>query len=251
MANPIKQISIKSDGGFHVTGNRPPYLAYVLTNYERLGLSRPTQLNKPLGSALGLPDTCKLQDSTYVELTEELQWYWFDLLKQNAPSYFTDDDLKLAWRKLTRDDQAFTNFAGSDTRADYINGTNLDKEPMGYEPIITGGNVVWLTDLNLRDIKGELYYKLYCIDSTKPLPSINEVNNALTCWLVFSATTSKRLVDLNTKTILREDLEEPFWWLDGNNVPVPLLGNSGTNYIPKNRVRILGNDEEIPSPYHF
>ena len=157
----------------------------------------------------------------------------------------------MAWKKLTRDDQAFTNYMGSDTRADYINGTNLDKEPMGFEPIITGGNVVWLTDLYLRNIKGISCYKIHSVDTSKALPPITEVNNKLTAWLVFSATTSKRIVEEGTHIILREDVEEPFWWLDGNNVPVPLFGLESTNYIPADRVRILQNNEEIPSPYHF
>lgn len=223
---------------------RPP-LAYVMRNYERFGMSRPTQNKSPI-SILGLPDTCKFLNAAWIPLTESLQWYWFGLMKKYAPADWTNTQLKAAWKSLTHGARAFTNKHGwNDGYADYINNVNVDAPPMAYEPIVTGGNVVALASFDKVTIAGVVCYSVQMLDSDMP-PSTYLDNR----WLVQRATISRREgYNLLTGKWRREDREIWFPQLGGNDVPVPLLTKGGKNFIPVHRVSLLTSDDPIPTPY--
>lgn len=224
-----------------------PILGYVYRNFERVGISRPTQNGSPV-TVLGLPDTVKLVDSTRVPLTPALQGYWFGLLRQYAPAAWTDDQVKIAWKSLTHGGRAFTNGHGwNNGYADYINGVNLDASPMMYEPIITGGNVIALRSLTKVIIAGVLCYPVDVLDS-----NLSPTTYENTRWTIQWATISRREGYIAaTGKWTREDKEIRFPQLGDRDVPVPLLTRSGINFIPVARVRVLTSDDPIPNPYVF
>lgn len=222
-----------------------PLLAYVLRNYERVGMSRPTQNNSPI-TITGLPDTCKLLDAAWIPLTEPLQWYWYGLLRANAPAAWTDTQVKAAWKSLTHGGRAFTNKHGwNNGYADYVNGVNLGSLPMSYEPIVTGGNVVALSSLDKVTIAGTVCYQVLVLDSeTSPVAYSDKR------WFVQWATISRREgYNILTGKWAREDREIQFPQLGGRSVPVPLLTKGGMNFIPVHRVSLLNSDDPIPYPY--
>ena len=227
--------------------------AYVFKNFERpgVGVSRPT-LN---GSALhvgGLPDTCKLVDAKRVDLTRELQQYWFELLVRSAGNTMTLKELKTAWGSLIRGYRAFTNFSGPDHGyADYINGENINKHPVRFEPIITGGNVVEIVGGPTRKY-GKQCWIIRTVDGSKGVaPDINVTNRETDPFVIFLATNScRRQYDKRARRWLNERVEEPFPQLRGRDVPVPLFYQGSTGLIECARVRVLRPGEIFPRPYY-
>lgn len=234
-------------GPISLQAQRPAYLAYVLKNYERTGVSRPTQNSAPL-STLGLPDTVKTVQPTWVSLTEKLQRFWYNLLKSYGPSTWTESQYKNAWHSLTHGARAFTNKRGwNNGYRDFIWGINETAEPMMFEPIVTGGNVVSLVSPEKVSIGGAMCYQIYTLD-----PVENPSNYELSPWFVYEATISRREgYNAETQKWAREDLEICFPQLAGRPVPIPLFSKGGRNYIVASRVRILGESEPIPPIYNL
>lgn len=219
-----------------------PLLGYVLKNYERFGVSRPTMNSNP-PRIEGLPDTCKLFDSRLVEMTRELQEFWFSFLVTSGQSAMSPPELKNAWRSLIKGDRAFTNKHGpGDGYNDYINGEINGGKGVMFEPIITGGNVVEIIG-PITNKNGVPHWPIRVIDATKSIVKFE--------WQIFDATISRREgYNPNTGKWSREDIEIPFDQLGGLPVPVCLFSLSDVNFIPADRVRVLEPDEEIPNPYN-
>ena len=227
--------------------------AYVFKNFERpgIGVSRPTQNRSALHYG-GLPDTCKLIDARRVDLTRELQEYWFELLVRSAGNTMSLKDLKTAWGSLIRNKRAFTNFSGPENGyADYINGVNINKQPCKFEPIITGGNVVEIVDGPITKW-GKKCWVIRTIDGSKGIaPDINVTNRETDPFVIFVATNScRRQFDKRARRWLNEQVEEPFPQLRGRDVPVPLFYQGSTGLIEVSRVRVLRPGETFPRPYY-
>jgi hypothetical protein len=227
--------------------------AYVYRNFERpgIGVSRPTQN----GSALkvgGLPDTVKLLECRWIPLTRSMQEFWFAQLVQSAGGSMTFKELKSAWASLTCGWRAYTNRHGWDNGyADYINGVNTNRSPMGFEPILTGGNVVEILDTAPITKYGQKYWKIRTIDATNFNITAAEVNRRTDPYVITLATNScRRGFDQNKKKWMIEKVEEPFPQLNGRDVPVPLFSDKSYNYIEASRVRIMRPGEPIPRPYY-
>ena len=226
--------------------------AYVLKNFERpgIGVSRPTY-NRSAKNSAGLPDTVKLLECRWIPMTREMQEFWFAQLVQSAGGSMTFKELKNAWAGLTVGWRAYTNRHGWDNGyADYINGVNLRKSPMGFEPIVTGGNVVEVIDSKPIKKYGKLYWKIRAIDAKNFNITASEVNRLTDPYIITLATNScRRDYDPKTKKWKREQVQEPFPQLRGRDVPVPLFSDKPYNYIEAARVRILKPGEPIPQPY--
>jgi len=192
----------------------------VLHDIERCGLSRP-EINNASSRTDGLPETCKFVNSNQISLTKELQEYWFDELKKRNPN-MSESARKLGWKSMTRGWAAVTNKFGSDKYADYINGTNLNVEPMKLEPIVMGGTI--LTMLGRERVYGEHCYKVLT-DSAK-----------VQTGLFYTPVNSRR-----DRTVIA------FSQFDNPIVPI-MTKDKQYNYIPQNRVRIL-EEGETPSPF--
>lgn len=216
-------------------------IAFVLRNFERPPyVSRPTMNGNRSPFVKSLPDTCPFPGSSKALLGKEQQEFWFELLVRCAPSSVTLVALKKAWASLTADDRAFTNGAGSYTRADYINKTNLDAGPMRFITMATGGAIL--------DIVGGPFQSggVQCWQ----VKTINVAKLIGDPFTVFWATVSARDgYNIATRKWSNEKIEQRFPQLNGNNVPVPVFSSADAGLIPCDRVRVLNAGDVIPSPY--
>ena len=194
-----------------------------------------------------------------VKMTPSLEFYWFDIFKSYAPSNMDLETVKKQWWSFMKGDRVITNSQGSDSRASYVCGTNLDAQPIGVQTLLMGGAITELVSTakvieRYREEDGSLVetecYRAYCINALKPLPIIQRYTDGRN-GRVYGATLSYR-DDYNdqTHTWGREDRVTPFWQLDGNFVPTLFIANEDTVLLPASRVRVLKEDEVVPGPYH-
>jgi len=209
------------------------------------GQSRPELLGyNEKWKGRGLPETIRaLNDDKAIKLTSNLQWAWFNQFKARAPlawqlEYLVKKENSLLvkkWVNLTADDRAFTNKAGSTTRANYPAKTNLDKEDMVQGALVCGG---WCGVLatGLTSYNGEPAYGIKMVNVNKPLPKLNRADGTL-----FLATIS-RWVELpgNRRVV------EPFPQLNWNNVPVIPFFNDDVAFFPAWRIRLV---DKMQYPY--
>lgn len=225
-----------------------PDLFWILPQYLPVGyigksLSLAIQKAAQIGEPTGYPSTIKGFDNWKIEMSREYQELWFNLLYDYAPPSQKLDmaDLKKQWVKLTNGHLAFTNGYGSDTNADFINGTNLDKQAMRQETITCDGNFVKRAGANFTR-NGIVYVPTQTINRLKPLPTVDELRGKF--WLVHRAIVirSEQLPDGTYRT-------NPFDHLRGNPVPVPWANNGDSNALPLNRLMPLRIGEQMP-PYY-
>jgi hypothetical protein len=226
-------------------------------SYELYGVSRPTY-NNASKSTLGLPETYKVVFPLFMDMTEDWQWYWVDvfslskygMLYKNL-SATRQEYIRTAFKSCTAGFRAFTNGTGwNNGYANYVNGINLDADPMKQETINTGGNVVELLSEIIR-IGGKNVYKIRALDGTLPPPNPILVNSTTTPWLVFKATISKRhSYNADTDTWAREDIVIPFGQMDGADVPIPFMADKSENYIEAKVIEVLPDNAVVPTPYH-
>lgn len=202
----------------------------------------------------GWPEMVPLRPRVGVKLTEELQWFWF---KQLILSYYGHSDfnrlsaaqkefIREAWRGLTKGHTAFCNGKGTDTCWDYIRDVNRNAElPVLWENTC-GGSVVELHSAEpyskgykvkmLKTSDYELWKDWTFLDHRERFT----LGTNATPYLV-------RTKDTFTKTGPWK--VDPMHYLDGKDVPVPLISDAGHVFIETNRVRILHDDEPFPPAY--
>lgn len=234
MAIPFRKFSVYSDGSIYFDQPiRYGTWAVVMHDFDRVGMSRPDVNNDPQG-VRGLPETCRLYNAKRVALTKELQEYWFGLLKQAAGN--ATIDLIKAWTGLLKNGRAYTDHAQNANTANYITDPKSGKPPIGFNPIITGGNVVEILDsAHIYDLGGKRLFRIQVFDVTSPL-----YVNLAKFHIIGHATNSVR--DLDGRRV------DPFPQLGGRPIPVPYFSH-GENYIEVDRVRILSPYEPFPNPY--
>jgi hypothetical protein len=199
-----------------------------------------------------LPETVHFwpfNSEDFVSLTEEMQWFHFDLLAKANPS-LTTDQLKARWRALTVNSVAFTDkhsidygtrFCDGDPTknfADYILGVNLyNPKPIAWKAISTGGNLV-------KVIGGGR--TIEAIDFTKPLPSIDEVWQKP--WLIHWATeeTLDQLIDEAGQKVWRVS---PFPQMRPVGTPFPIWGRGGVNRVKSAASMKRLENGQVFSPY--
>lgn len=217
----------------HPTGERPP-LYFILPDYE---------INFPR-SPRNAPQVHYLDH--YTKLTKEWQFAWWGW---NRPAGYSDAETKRQFKKYTANNAFITDYKGSDTHADYVNKSNLDRPPMEIKALFCGMNVVTGAD------DGEWLYPEYMDAFRDPYKEYNGVRYAdFTSeshpWFIHQANViGNDIPNTNTRRV------NPFVNFDGRNtgIPVyfPFMGNKQkfTRY-PLAWVRKLGADEPIPSPYN-
>lgn len=215
-------------------------------------VSRPTRNNDPYGDEErangggGLPATARFVDDTPVKFTRDLQFFVHEMCYNNNIS---DKENKNSFRSLWRDKAAMSNFAGTTTRADYINENGLPPE-IQIQPMAMGGSLLKI--IGETTLKHTPCYLVEAVHPDRPEECINKL------WLKFYPSNSVRrwYFDDKKNVIKKEEFyNEPFSQYDGNCV-VPVFGfrydeRSSTKYcnvIEKYRVRLLG-DSPIPNPW--
>ncbi len=208
--------------------------------------SRPSRNGSPIYTE-GLPATSRFivsGNSEYVLLKEDLQRWMHDLCKARVPS-IGEQEAKDSWKSLMDGGRYITDFAGSDTNADYINGTHLDVEPMKLKPMVTGGALLKI--IGERRLGG---YDCYVVEAINPTGNYRQYSPATHPHLFFQPTISRREQIVTRWHALIEYLSIPFpQYRDNVILPVFAMAGMNENYIPKFRVRVLGEYEPTPSPY--
>jgi len=197
----------------------------------------------------GLPATARFAvrsgSKDFISLFKELQLWMHELCRSRVPS-MSDAQAKKEWQGLMWGGRMITDHAGSDTHADYVNGTNLDQDDMKLKPMVTGGAIL--------KIKGEIrLFGVDCwiVEAMNPLTYFN-YNPIEHWWLFFYPTISRREGIIRPDHALVEYLSIPFPQYK-NNVILPVFAPTGKNenYIEKSRVRILDSNEPNPLPYRY
>jgi hypothetical protein len=214
---------------------------------RRFHVSRPTRNNAPRYTK-GLPATARFLDDKIVVMTEEIQRWMFGMCWNSVPG-MTEYEAKQSWRSLTADDRYITNFAGSTTKADYINGTNIDKGPMNLVPMGTGGTILKIIGED-NNFFGE---DCWIFEAINMLGNFKKFTPLTHPWLFYQPTNSVRVEIMKPNGVwsgaYREDKSDPLPQFRGKSiVPVVNVGKS-YNYLPKWRIRILSPGEPFPSPF--
>lgn len=158
MVTLIRSLQVFSDGTLQVQTTQTvpdPDLLYLRVPHdmERVSFDDPQDLtyipNSDMPTAKGhirkvvrernqaMPEVYRLNPLHSIPLTATLQKLWYGI----------NPDLTVnSWWTLMKHDAAFTNnksgWKDGDPRANYVAGTNLDKEPPAYDqPRVTGGHI--------------------------------------------------------------------------------------------------------------
>jgi len=191
----------------------------------------------------GVPETCKLYDSRRVRLTKKLQEFWFGLLLKYNPD-MTLQAAKRDWASLTDGHRFITNGQGwNEGYADYINNVNTETDGMGYEPLITGGNIVEILGPAENKPGGLRWFPIKCIDPPSNL-DVSIINLEKTPELIYNATVIRREVYVGKTRVV-----DPFSQFNDNSL-VPLFSPNGVNFIETTRVAFLPRGSVKPSPYN-
>ncbi|MDP1715131.1 MAG: hypothetical protein Q8L41_10345 [Anaerolineales bacterium] len=216
--------------------------------------SRPSRNNAD-DSIRGLPATARfivansIRDN--ISLHQDLQLWMHGLCRQRIPGT-SEAEAKKSWGSLTSGSgmsaRFYTDFAGSDTHADYVNGNNLDKEPMKGKPLVTGGTILKI--IGERRVAGT---NCHVVEAINPTGNYRQYNPRDHWWLFFYPTVSAReqVRDAESKLLyFLEYISEPFPQYKNKTVmPVFAMAGENENYIPKSRVKILGEYDALPSPF--
>ena len=210
--------------------------------------------NDRLKNEQGWPEMVPFKPRAGVRLTEPLQWFWF---KQLVLSYYGHVDLdkltpeelefiKKAWAGITKGHTAFTNGKGTNTCWDFIRDMNRNKDlPVLWENTCGGSTV----ELNSTAKYGKGYkvktlrtsdYELWKDWTFLDHPQFFTFGTNATPFLAGTKDT------FTTKGPWKVD---PMHYLDGKQVPVPIISDAGHVFVETNRVRILSPRESTPNPY--
>lgn len=101
------------------------------------------------GDSIGLPNVWKAIGESRdikVPINAAVQLHIFDILKRSTVG-LTDSEVMAIWKNLMKGNIAFANGTGwDDGNADYIQGINLDREPIRLEQILIGGGTHLVTE---------------------------------------------------------------------------------------------------------
>lgn len=172
------------------------------------------------------PEVFRLEPHTGVLLTEELQYFWYNLLVKMNNGYMSNDSLKSAWRNLTASNRAFTNGRGTDTCRDFISNTNYGQVLPMFYPLVCGGNILTGDEVIVNNIS---WLRVNTIDTT----DLVGISREETPWLI------------QFGTIVQFDKVIRFPQLDGKEVPVPVLGKQPI-YFPMWKLKKLPLGSPIP-----
>jgi hypothetical protein len=217
-------------------------------------VSRPTRNGTPYSdnvpSSKGLPATARFVDDTPVKFFRDLQFWVHGLCSENAQQ--SEALNKKDFASMWRDNAWMSNFAGTWTRADYINNNGKPPE-IQLQPMACGGS--------LLKIVGESTVRqtpCWVVEAINPNFSYRGYHPDTHKHLFFRPILSVRewLKDLKGNVTQKNEFyAEPFDDYGENSV-VPVFGfrydvrssTKYTNVIEKYRVKLLG-DSPVPNPF--
>jgi len=180
-----------------------------------------------------------MKPDDFAPLTEERQWFWFNLMSRITDDTWGFPELALAWLDITRDGRAMTDdrsWSNEESRntdltkmyREYITGKNLttNSKDMAIKSLHMGGNLGKV----LREEAS--YYIIEAIDFSPgvPPPPVDEVFDKP--WLVGRLTQT----GVNPVRALNWSQLDPF------GVPFPVVGFNGENKLPQSWADPVANN---------
>lgn len=215
----------------------------------------------PSGTAV--PATARFVDDRFVEFTCPLQHWIHNLCKEKVRGW-TDEELGKTFLSCFRDNVWMSNKAGTWSREDCINKTNIGTGWPQLQPMATGGSL--LKFVAQGRVKNE---DVYYIEAINPLAEYLIYRPETHPWLFFypslsarwwkdreDLTAEKNILHLDKTTPRQEWYQEPMHFYSENTV-MAVFGfiadaRSSTgwvNIVQANRCRFLGDDEPVPNPW--
>jgi len=256
---PYKSPSNRLDGDFVIVNNDYDQI----WEDGRTHISRNTRNGVSYGavSGKGVPATARFIDDRFVRFNCDLQEWVFSICCEKLSSSYTESRRKSDFNSLFRDNAWITNFAGTVTRQDCINKTNMDQDVPQIQPMGCGGTLL----KKIGDIV-KFGQPALLVEAINPLvgdyikyrPSTHR-------WLFFRPTLSIRYwVDFEPtndghpiRTPKKQEwYQEPFHHF-GEQSEIPVFGfipdsRSSTGYVNiifRSRCRSLGEKESVPNPF--
>jgi len=218
-------------------------------------VSRPTRngiaYSDTVSSSKGLPATARFVDDTPVKFFRDLQFWVHGLCSENSQQ--SEALNKKDFQSMWRDNAWMSNFAGTWTRADYINNNGKPPE-IQIQPMACGGSLLKIVgETKVRQTE------CWIIEAINPIVSYRQYHPSTHKHLFFRPIISVRDWVRDAKgnyIVKREFYAEPFDDYGENSV-VPVFGfrtepRSQTGYanlIEKYRVRVLKTGESAPNPF--
>lgn len=255
-----------------VSLQKPRTGKYLIVNpdYEqvwedgRTRISRNTKNGVAYGAVSGqaVPATARFSDDRFVSFTCDLQEWIHKLCSERAP-HLTEARRKADFASCFRDNVWMSNFAGTKTRQDCINKTNIGLGFPQLQPMATGGDLLKYVSENSKD---------YLIEAINPF-DYKQYHPTTHKWLFFEPKLSARYWTENQKKLVGEKeynndghpdkttpkqewYQEPMHFYGENSImaiwgfiPDVRSSTGWVNRIPKMRCRFLGENEPVPNPY--
>lgn len=215
----------------------------------------------PSGTAV--PATARFVDDRFVVFDCALQHWLHNMCSKRAPGW-TDEQLKATFASCYRDNVWMSNKAGTWTREDCINGTNIGTGYPQLQPMATGGSVLKVVRLGrfknedvfyIEAINPEVEYLIYAPETHPWLfffPSLSA-----RWWREREDLTSEKNKNHLDKTTPRQEwYQEPMHFYDEGTV-IPVFGfipdsasrTGWVNVVQANRCKYLGMEESVPNPW--
>lgn len=263
VVNIHKKEKPKRDGTFLIVKNDYDQVWTDHNNITRV--SRNTRngvaYNAPSGKAV--PATARFRDDRFVSFTCDLQEWLHGLCKERVIGW-SEAQLKATFASCYRDNVWMTNKAGTWTRQDCINGTNIGEGFPQLQPMATGGSL--LKFVAQGRVKNE---DVFYIEAINPLAEYLTYRPETHPWLFFypslSARWWKEFEDLTSEqnkghvdkvTPRQEWYQEPMHFYAENTVmavfgfiPDNRSSTGWVNIVQANRCRFLGQTEPVPNPW--
>jgi hypothetical protein len=214
---------------------RPPYL--------------PRQI--VLDNNQGYPATQPTYEKLKVVTTPEYQFFWRNAIFICAPTAYYREHANDVFRRVTNGGLAWCNGEGSTNKdrpgnADFVNGTNLDREPIKQEMLCSRGNVVNVLS-GRESHNGEWWVEIECLNINH-LPPVEEAVSKP--WLIQAMTTITPEKLFYPDTGYRAN---PFQDFGGDRrfqyrVPLPIMSKTGTCWLPE--AQLVKVNGQVPSPYN-
>ena len=262
--SPLSNIKIYNDGSVEIVSDTPippipivSNLVQVYFDYDqqwpadnggKFHVSRPTR-NGASARFESLPATANFRaTSANVPMTQDIQLWIHELNMQRNPS-LTSKEGSNAFASLFRDDAYATNFAGTTTRADYVNLSNLDAGLPMLIPMVCGGSV--LRQIGERNYGGESCWVVETISNGSNYRNFTPQSHP---WLFYTPSSSARRKVYKTVLglpvwfgVWNETFSNPFSQYKNPIVPI-ITVNTDRALIPKWRCHALAVGE-TPKDY--
>jgi hypothetical protein len=198
------------------------------------------------GLRQNLPEVFRLNPQHYVLMTEDIQYWMFNILSVEMDKVgATIAQKKAAWGYLYDGGRAFTNLKGVNTHKDFIRRINLDKQLPGLSTLICGGNILTGTEVVAK--WGTSPEPCLQVNTISPIAPLKSVSRETTPALVQYATIST-LNKLDNGTYKVTRFSAPA--MMGANAAVPIMSRDPVVF-PLRLLKRLAIGSPVPTPYNY